>query len=36
MPLYIAMGAAGSDSKATQLHSSYVYGILAMDVYQFE
>lgn len=36
MPLFVAMGAAGSDAKATQLHSSYEYGILAMDVYQFE
>lgn len=36
MPLYVAMGAAGSGAKATQLHSSYEYGILAMDVYQFE
>jgi len=29
------MGAAGSDATATQLHSSYEYGILAMDVYSF-
>ena len=36
MPLYVAMGAAGTNAKATQLHSSYEYGILAMDVYQFE
>ena len=36
MPLFVAMGAAGSEAKATQLHSSYEYGILAMDVYQFK
>lgn len=36
MPLYVAMGAAGGNPKASQLHSSYEYGILAMDVYQFE
>lgn len=35
MPLFVAMGAAGSKAKATQLHSSYEYGILAMDVYAF-
>lgn len=36
MPLYVAMRAAGREAKGTQLHSSYEYGILAMDVYQFE
>ena len=36
MPLYVAMGAAGRNAKAAQLHSSYEYGVLAMDVYQFE
>lgn len=35
MPLFVAMGAAGREAKATQLHSSYEYGILAMDVYAF-
>lgn len=35
MPLFVAMGAAGSNAKATQLHSSYEHGILAMDVYAF-
>jgi 4,5-DOPA dioxygenase extradiol len=35
MPLFVAMGAAGSGAHATQLHSSYEYGILAMDVYSF-
>jgi 4,5-DOPA dioxygenase extradiol len=35
MPLFVAMGAAGGNVKATQLHSSYEYGVLAMDVYAF-
>lgn len=35
MPLFVAMGAAGDDARATQLHASYEYGILAMDVYAF-
>jgi 4,5-DOPA dioxygenase extradiol len=35
MPLFVAMGAAGSGATASQLHSSYEYGILAMDVYSF-
>jgi 4,5-DOPA dioxygenase extradiol len=35
MPLFVAMGAAGVDAKAVQLHLSYEYGILAMDVYSF-
>lgn len=35
MPLFVAMGAAGNSAKASQLHSSYEYGILAMDVYSF-
>ena len=36
LPLFAAMGAAGSDAAAKQLHSSYEHGILAMDVYAFE
>ena len=35
-PLFVAMGAAGASAKATCLHSSYEYGILAMDVFAFE
>jgi 4,5-DOPA dioxygenase extradiol len=35
MPLFVAMGAAGSGATATQLHCSYEYGILAMYVYSF-
>ena len=36
MPLFVAMGASGNNSSAEQLHSSYEYGILAMDAYQFK
>lgn len=35
LPLFVAMGAAGLQAKASQLHSSYEYGVLAMDVYAF-
>jgi 4,5-DOPA dioxygenase extradiol len=35
LPLFVAMGAAGDDATAKQLHSSYEYGVLAMDVYAF-
>ncbi len=35
LPLFFAMGAAGPTATATRLHSSYEYGILAMDVYAF-
>ena len=35
LPLFVAMGAAGDVSKAERLHSSYEYGVLAMDMYAF-
>jgi 4,5-DOPA dioxygenase extradiol len=35
LPLYVAMGAAGPDGTATQLHQSIEHGVLAMDVYSF-
>lgn len=35
LPLFVAMGAAGDNPTAKQLHSSYEYGVLAMDVYAF-
>jgi 4,5-DOPA dioxygenase extradiol len=35
-PLFVALGAAGDAAVATRLHSSYEYGVLAMDVYAFE
>jgi len=35
LPLYVAMGAAGPDARATQLHASFEHGVLAMDAYAF-
>ena len=35
LPLFVAMGAAGEESKAERLHASYQYGVLAMDTYAF-
>lgn len=35
MPLFVAMGAAGPKAKVERLHTSYEYGVLAMDTYAF-
>jgi 4,5-DOPA dioxygenase extradiol len=35
LPLFVAIGAGGAAPKAELLHSSYEYGILAMDMYAF-
>jgi 4,5-DOPA dioxygenase extradiol len=35
LPLFVAMGAAGPDARATQLHASFEHGVLAMDAYAF-
>ncbi len=35
LPLFAAMGAAGSPLEARRLHASTTYGLLAMDVYSF-
>jgi 4,5-DOPA dioxygenase extradiol len=35
LPLFVAMGAAGPDARARQLHSSFEHGVLAMDAYAF-
>lgn len=35
LPVYVAMGAAGSDSTTARLHASATYGVLRMDVYAF-
>lgn len=35
LPLFVAMGAAGQGEPAARIHSSYEYGVLAMDVYAF-
>jgi 4,5-DOPA dioxygenase extradiol len=36
LPLFVAMGAAGPDARATQLHASFEHGVLAMDAYAFQ
>lgn len=35
LPLFVALGAAGTDTKATRLHASTTYGVLRMDAYAF-
>jgi len=35
LPLFVAMGAAGQQSRATLLHASIEHGVLAMDAYAF-
>jgi 4,5-DOPA dioxygenase extradiol len=35
LPLFVAMGAANDEEPVSRLHSSYEYGVLAMDTYQF-
>lgn len=35
LPLFVALGAAGENAGAQQLHASYEHGVLAMDVYAF-
>jgi len=35
LPLFVAMGAAGSGAKGKRVHSSEEYGVLMMDCYQF-
>lgn len=35
LPLFVAMGAAGAEASARRVHTSYEYGVLAMDVYAF-
>jgi 4,5-DOPA dioxygenase extradiol len=35
LPLFVAMGAAGAAPKAQLLHTSYEYGVLAMDMVAF-
>jgi 4,5-DOPA dioxygenase extradiol len=36
LPLFVAMGAAGPEARATQLHASFEHGVLAMDAYAFQ
>ena len=35
LPLYVALGAAGDQARASRLHSSATYGVLRMDAYAF-
>lgn len=35
LPLFVALGAAPDRARGTNLHSSYSYGVLAMDVWRF-
>lgn len=35
LPLFVAMGATAKDEPIRRLHSSYEYGVLAMDTYRF-
>lgn len=35
LPLFVALGAAGAAARGRCIHSSYAYGILAMDAYAF-
>jgi 4,5-DOPA dioxygenase extradiol len=35
LPLFVAMGAAGPDARASVLHTSIEHGVLAMDAYAF-
>ncbi len=36
LPLYVALGAAGSNAHAERLHASSTYSVLRMDVYAFQ
>ena len=36
MPLYVALGAAGPDARATRLHDSWTYGSVGMAAWRFE
>ncbi|HEY9828090.1 MAG TPA: class III extradiol ring-cleavage dioxygenase [Stenomitos sp.] len=35
LPLFVALGASGSNPQGTQLHSSYTYGAFSMAAYSF-
>lgn len=36
LPLFVAMGAAGPEARASLLHASVEHGVLAMDAYAFQ
>lgn len=35
-PLFVALGAATPDTQSQRIHSSYTYGVIAMDAYRFD
>jgi 4,5-DOPA dioxygenase extradiol len=35
LPLFVALGASAKDEPVRRMHSSYEYGVLAMDTYRF-
>lgn len=35
LPLFVALGAAGDRVRGSNLHTSYSYGVLAMDIWRF-
>lgn len=36
LPLFVALGAGGLEGKATKMHASVEYGVLAMDAWRFD
>jgi 4,5-DOPA dioxygenase extradiol len=36
LPLFVALGAGGAVTKATKMHASVEYGVLAMDAWRFD
>lgn len=36
MPLFVALGAAGADAKASRIHGAFTYGVLSMAAYAWE
>ena len=36
LPLFVALGAAGDDARATRVHASTTWGTLRMDAYSFD
>jgi 4,5-DOPA dioxygenase extradiol len=36
LPLYVAMGAAGEGARASRVHDSAEFGVLAMTMWRFD
>jgi 4,5-DOPA dioxygenase extradiol len=36
MPLFVALGAAGTNAKASKIHSAFTYGVLSMAAYAWQ